>query len=114
MVCDGGGAQLEVPLSDFETGEAVTVGIRASDIILAGEEPRGSSARNRLRGRVSQVQLRPPGYEVTLDCPGITLRCHITGRSLEEMAIAEGQELWAIFKASSCFLVGPDSPPEEG
>ncbi|MFQ6026378.1 MAG: TOBE domain-containing protein, partial [Dehalococcoidia bacterium] len=108
MLCDGGGVQLEVPLSNFDEGDAVTVGIRASDIILAGAEPRGSSARNRLQGLVSRVELRPPGYEVTLDCPGVSLKCHITGRSLEEMGIAVDQELWAVFKASSCFLVGTD------
>ena len=73
-------------------------------IILASEEPRGSSARNRLHGVVTSVELRPPGYEVTLDC-GRPLRCHITGASLTEMAIEPGLPLWAIFKASSCFLV---------
>jgi molybdate transport system ATP-binding protein len=112
MLC-GGLLQLEVPLSDFSVGDMVTVGIRASDIILATEEPRGSSARNRLRGRVSAVELRPPGYQVRLDCQGTALQCHITGRSLEELGITEGMELWAVFKASSCFLVGRESLPAE-
>ena len=111
MVCNGSnqpGIRLEVPLFDAAPGDRITVGIRASDIILADSEPRGSSARNRLAGVVSDVQLRPPGYQVRLDCNGVDLRCHITGTSLNEMGIAPGSNLWAVFKASSCFLVVDD------
>lgn len=101
----GAGLHLEVPLSDLAEGEPVTVGIRASDIILAGEKLVSSSARNQVRGKVIGVELRPPGYEVTLDCAGILFRCHITGTSLTEMKVITGLDLWAVFKASSCFLV---------
>ena len=111
MVCAQGNLRLEVPLGDLEEGDLVTVGIRSSDIILAQEEIRQSSARNRLPGRVTGVELRPPGYEVTLDCGDVPLRCHITGSSLSEMAIAPGQTLWAVFKASSCFLVRDQGLP---
>jgi len=112
MTCVGLGLRLEVPLdSHMPEGtvseseqERVTVGIRASDIILAKDELTGSSARNRLQGEVVSIESRPPGYAVTLDC-GQPLRCHITGASLEEMGIQTGQRLWAVFKASSCFLV---------
>ena len=103
---------LEAPLDDGPhpgTGEdRVTVGIRASDIILSALEPVGSSARNRLQGTVARIEPRPPGYTIELDC-GVPLRCQVTGASLEEMGIQEGQQFWAVFKASSCFLVeGPN------
>ena len=112
MMCVGDDLRLEVPLEQPTSGteahpaqgDAVTVAIRASDIILAAEEPRGSSARNRLHGVVTSVEPSPPGYEVTVDC-GRPLRCHITGTSLAEMGIRPGLPLWAVFKASSCFLV---------
>ena len=115
MVCEGQGLRLEVPLRDSprageqppDTPEPVTVGVRSSDIILVSREPESSSARNRFPGKVVSVELRPPGYEVTLDC-GAELRCHITARALAEMGIAPGQTLWAVFKASSCFLVSDD------
>ncbi len=116
MVCVGAGLQaglqLEVPLGDLGQDDAVTVGIRASDIILADAEPKGSSARNRLPGLVSRVELRPPGYEVTLTCNGADLKCHITGTSLNEMGISPGMNLWAVFKASSCFLVREEEGQE--
>ncbi len=110
MVCTApsGNLQLEVPLSDVASSSRVTVGIRASDIILSDTEPRGSSARNRLPGVVSAIELRPPGYQVTLACGEVDLKCHITGTSLNEMCIATGDNLWAVFKASSCFLVSDE------
>lgn len=99
---------LEAPLDDEplddRAADWVTVGIRASDIILSSDEPVGSSARNRLPGTVSRIEARPPGYLVELDC-GIPLHCQVTGASLDEMGIRQGQQLWAVFKASSCFLV---------
>lgn len=117
MTCVGQGLQLEVPLDSHVVGntmsegeqDRVTVGIRASDIILAKEDLAGSSARNRLHGEVIAVESRPPGYAVSLsigsgDNPQV-LRCHITGGALDEMGIQAGQPLWAVFKASSCFLV---------
>ena len=112
MMCVGGGLRIEVPLDepasiaepDRVDGDQVAVAIRSSDIILAHRELTGSSARNRLRGVVTNVELRAPGYEVTLDC-GQPLRCRITGAALEEMQIQPGLTLWAVFKASSCFIV---------
>lgn len=102
------GFQLEAPLDGGPPSsgdvDAVTVGIRASDIILSSQEPVGTSARNRIPGTVSRIEPRPPGYAVELDC-GVPLLCQVTGASLEEMGIREGQQLWAVFKASSCFLV---------
>jgi len=112
MLCEGGGVRLEVPLESSllpEGGppdgeDTVTVGIRSSDIILAHQEPTGTSARNRLQGTVVSVEPRSPGYEVTLDC-GLPFRAQVTGSALTEMGIQTGQILWVVFKASSCFLV---------
>ena len=106
MVCAAADHLLETPLADgCAVGDPVTVGIRASDIILAAGPLPESSARNTWAGVVSEVALRPPGYEVTLDCDGVPLRCHITGTSMEAMGITTGLPVWAIFKASSCFLL---------
>lgn len=114
MLCAGAeGLQLEVPLGGLEQpGDTVTIGLRAADIILSHQEPAGSSARNRLPGVVAGMELRPPGYEVTLQCRGAALKCHITGASLTEMGLVPGMNLWAVFKASSCFLVRERRPEE--
>ncbi len=101
--------RLEVPLTDLEIGQPLLVGIRASDVILAGDRLASSSARNQLQGTVTGVELRPPGYQVALECHGVPFRCHITGRSLSEMGIRPGMNLWAVFKASSCFMVAEEN-----
>lgn len=105
---DETGFSLEVPLDGGPPAtseqDRVTVGIRASDIILSLLEPAGSSARNRIPGIVARVEPRAPGFTVELDC-GVPLHCQVTGAALEEMGIRPGQQLWAVFKASSCFLV---------
>ncbi len=122
MMCVGGGLRIEAPLDEPALtpepdqlepdqlkqgrieGDQVAVAIRAQDIILSDRELTGLSARNRLRGVVTNIELRAPGYQVTLDC-GQPLQCHITGAALEEMKLQLGLTLWAVFKASSCFIV---------
>jgi len=104
-VCEAGGVTLEIPLVEAVPGDEVTIGIRAEDIILASEEPRGLSARNRLPGAVRAVEARGTGYEVTLDC-GLPLRCHVTEGALRDLHIIPEARLWAVIKASSCFVVG--------
>ncbi|MBM3943340.1 MAG: ABC transporter ATP-binding protein [SAR202 cluster bacterium] len=105
MICAGQGVRLEVPLSNGRGEDTIMVGLRASDIILSPQQMGRSSARNQLAGVVIQVESRPPGYEIALDCGGTILRSRITGAALAEMGIQKGQTLWAVFKASSCFLV---------
>ena len=72
------GFALEAPLDGGPPAvggdDRVTVGIRASDIIVASQEPAGSSARNRIPGTVARVEARPPGFTVELDC-GVPLLC---------------------------------------
>jgi molybdate transport system ATP-binding protein len=126
MTCTNASLRLEVPLDNpwvNSNGESasllstvdewVTVGIRASDVILSSKELTGSSVRNCFPGEVTTVTLQPPGYEVTLNCSGELLRAHITGAALAEMSITPGQTLWAAFKASSCFLLTKEASSGE-
>jgi molybdopterin-binding protein len=77
--------------------------IRMEDIILSAGEMT-SSAQNRLRGLVTAVV--PTGSElarVELDC-GFPLTAVVTHRSVEEMGIIPGTEVFASFKASAVQL----------
>ena len=96
---------IEVPLGEFSIGQSLNIGVRASDIILSKARFYESSARNQIPGAVRAIEIRPPGYRISLDCEGLLLHCQITGSSKDEMDIQIGQDLWAIFKASSCFVV---------
>ena len=103
-VCVKGDFRLEVPNADVKEGAAITVGIRADDILLASAQPTGLSARNILRGRVIQIEPAGALYAVTLDCSSTVLKSHVTRSAIASLAITPGAEIWAIIKASSCFI----------
>ena len=104
MTCDLGGVTLEVPFVALEVGARVRVGVRAGDILLAAEPPRGLSARNVLRGRVLSLEQRGFEREVLVDC-GRRLRVEVTPRAVEALGIAPGKAVWLVFKSNSCFLI---------
>lgn len=82
-------------------GGALRVHIPAQDVILAKSAPTQISARNILP--VTVQALTPAangGVMVSLRAGSSTLLARITQASLREMALAEGQEIFAIVKAS--------------
>lgn len=102
--CGAGQFLLEVPLSDAQIGEEVTVGLRADDVLLASIRPVGLSARNLLPGAVVSIEPHGALYEVSMDC-GVPLVSHVTQQAIQELEIAPGARLWAVVKTASCFLL---------
>lgn len=63
------------------------------------------SARNVLKGRVKQVKTGAVNDEVTIELPGGTeIVSVITRSSAETLGLAEGQEVYAVIKASSVMI----------
>lgn len=83
--------------------------IKSSSIILvADDEGARFSARNRLRGVVARVQPGAVSTEVVIELPaGPTVAAIITHESGEALGLQPGQEITAIFKASSVILGVP-------
>ena len=112
MLCEIDGDSslvLETPIAEAREGDEVTIGIRASDIILAGDAPTGLSARNVLVGTVTSVTPRSPGHDVTIDCgSGLSLVSHVTRHAVTHLNIGPGARVWAVIKASSCFVLAGD------
>ncbi len=77
----------------------VKIAIRPDDIILSKDIIQ-SSARNMLRGKVTDIQIDGNYAKIKLDA-GIPLRVIITQKSAEEMNTRVSQDLYAIFKATS-------------
>jgi molybdopterin-binding protein len=73
--------------------------IRPEDIIIS-REPLHSSARNSFRGRIVYIADRGTVAYVTVRVPP-DFSCVITRRSLEEMELVEGLEVYIAFKASA-------------
>ena len=129
MLCSAGPVPLEVPLVDVPEGVPVTIGLRASDVILARERPTGLSARNVLPGTVVAVDTHSPGYSVTVECGALPqdeadlhpagigethqllVRCHLTAGAVKELGIRPEAKVWVVIKASSCFVVADDAAP---
>jgi len=76
--------------------------IRPEDIIIS-RKPLRSSARNSFRGRIVSVTDRGTFVYVTVRVPP-DFTCMITRRSLEEMELREGLEVYIAFKASAVHI----------
>ena len=90
-------------VTDFETGAAVDMLIRPEDITLSLSHDI-TSARNVFRGRVVRLTLLGPLARVELDC-GFPVLALVTAKSVEEMGLGVGKELWASFKATSLRVI---------
>ena len=80
------------------TGD-VKLSIRPEDIILS-LEPFTSSARNIFKGTVVDLIENDDGVKVILDI-GIPIMSLITKKSMENMKISKGSDLYAVFKTMS-------------
>ncbi|MFL6281701.1 MAG: molybdenum ABC transporter ATP-binding protein [Pyrinomonadaceae bacterium] len=109
LACGEGVAScsVEVPLGRARAGGRVTIAVRSGDVLLATEEPRGISARNILRGRVSQIERRSGETLVRVES-GVVWAASVTRQSLEELSIEVGRAVWLAFKTYSCRIFDAD------
>ncbi len=106
MLCrlEATNAELEVPLSETPTGSRVRVAIRAGDILLATEEPRGLSARNILLGRLISLTREGTTSIAEVDA-GARFVVRLTPSACESLGLAIGDRVWLIIKTHSCRIV---------
>jgi molybdopterin-binding protein len=62
------------------------------------------SARNRLKGRVVEVRKGQTTAHVRLDVDGTTITASITNEAVDELRLANGQEAYAVIKASDVMI----------
>jgi len=66
------------------------------------------SARNVLKGKVKSLECGPISSVVTLEiAPGVEITASITTESARDLSLKQGQEAFAIIKASNV-MVGVD------
>ena len=96
------GGELVVPQLEAAVGGRVRVRILARDVSLSTNRPTGISVLNILPAAVVVVgELGAPVVDVRLAIGEATLVARITRRSLQQLAITPGQELYALVKAVS-------------
>lgn len=103
-VVDLGGCSLVVPYHALPKGSAVTVGLRADDIIVSREGIGMTSARNLLAGIIKHVVQDGPEVELVADC-GVDIKVRITTQALESLDLKPGVKVYLLIKASSCHLL---------
>jgi molybdate transport system ATP-binding protein len=96
--------EMEVPLGYATAGSRVRVAIRAGDILLATESPRGLSARNVIEGRILSLEQRGPLVIARVDC-GVSFVVHLTPGAVRTLALTLGRSAWLVLKTHSCHLV---------
>ena len=96
--------EIEVPLGYAAAGSRVQVAVRAGDILLAAERPRGLSARNVMEGRILSLEQRGTMVIARVDC-GVTFVAHITPGAVRALELTAGRRVWLVLKTHSCHLV---------
>jgi molybdate transport system ATP-binding protein len=86
---------------DLKPGEKVTVGLPASDVILARDRPESLSARNVLPGEVTRVSGSSEVVLATVDVGGVPIAVELTPAATKDLGIATGARVWVVVKATS-------------
>jgi molybdate transport system ATP-binding protein len=98
--------ELETPLVRAEVGSHLRVGIRAGDLLLATENPRGLSARNILPGTIRRVEQRDVIVSAFVDCGQAEFEVHLTLAARDDLQLRPGKNVWVVVKTHSCHLLG--------
>jgi molybdate transport system ATP-binding protein len=96
--------ELETPLLKAAVGSTLRIGIRAGDILLATEPPRGLSARNIVPGRITSLARRDVVIAAIIEC-GVEMEVHLTLAARDALQLAAGREVWLVVKTHSCHLL---------
>ena len=107
MTCRASEAvHIEAPLGHMAVGDAVRVGIRAGDILLANAKPQGLSARNLLPGKIVSLTRRDVTVIARVDAGGgLEVEVHLTPGAQQALALTKGSEVWLAIKTYSCHLL---------
>ena len=96
------GVRLTMPLIGLDPGETVRLRVRARDVLLATERPRGVSARNILEGTIGELAEEPETAfaEAFVSLPGgAQLRSRLTRAAVADLGLAPGRPVFAIVKS---------------
>ena len=99
------GHEVTVPRGTVSKDEKVVLGVRADDILVAMEPPRGLSARNLLPGRIASVGQAKGSVALGVDLLGggrpLQLQVHVTEDAATDLHLTVGAEVTVILKSRS-------------
>ncbi len=92
-------------VGEVEIGEPVVFCIRPENVTLAAtSRPEATSARNVFQAMITRILPLGLYYKINLDC-GFPLVAYVTGHSLENLSLQEGQVVSASFKATAIHVI---------
>jgi molybdate transport system ATP-binding protein len=100
--------EIEVPLGFAVVGDRVCIAVRAGDILLATEPPRGLSARNVFEGKIASLENKGTLVEARVVCgstSGANFLVHVTPGAARALDLVGAQRVWLVLKTHSCHLV---------
>jgi len=100
----GAAVDLETPLMSFESGDRIRVAIRAGDILVATEHPRGLSARNVVAGTIAALSRQGAIVRLEIDI-GVPVEVHVTPTATATLDLQTGRAVWLVIKTHSCHPV---------
>jgi molybdate transport system ATP-binding protein len=97
------GGTLLVPLRPEPVGSRARIRLRARDVAVATEPPRGLSTQNILPATLAAITPAPHAGEVFLRLAlgPATLLARVTRDSVARLGLVPGQAVWAVLKAVS-------------
>jgi molybdate transport system ATP-binding protein len=94
--------EIHVATIDVAVGAPVRIRIRARDVMVATEQPRGLSALNVLPGKVAAIEAGAGAMaEVRIDCNGAAVMARITEQSRQGLKLEPGMPVFAVVKTVS-------------
>lgn len=100
---DVGGLRFEMPAIDAAVGQALRLRVRARDVTLATQRPKGISTRNVHEGRI--LKLMPEAdtafAEVLVDLGPAQVQARITRAAVADLGLVQGGPVFALIKSVS-------------
>jgi molybdate transport system ATP-binding protein len=106
------GGELTVPMRDEPPGTQARVRLRARDVAVATEPPRGLSTQNVLPATLAAIGEAPSPHEVflRLRLGESELLSRVTCDSVARLGLVPGQAVWAVVKAVTFDRTGGAAP----
>ena len=102
----GSDQPLTIPSCQRPAGSKLFVGIRADDVVLSRQLPRGMSVRNALRGQITGIS-HVAGMELLYIDVGRRLAAKITADAFDELGLQVGETVYCLIKTHS-IRIGPE------
>jgi molybdate transport system ATP-binding protein len=93
--------EIRIPGRFAAIGKTIRLRVRARDILIADQKPKGLSALNLLEGKIADINRHGPFADVRIDCAGTPIMSRITYQSSESLKLVTGMPIFAIVKTVS-------------